>query len=94
MLNRFLQLFKNASRYDLILPRLVVTNSRWQELKELLVNIYDVLDSQRTEEPIVPFDKWEKFVEYTLDGHTYPLEEAKEDTFLPVFLKEISSRYY
>ena len=53
------------------------------------MNIYDLLDHKRTEAPIVPFENLAKLAEYTLQGKTYPLDEAKADTFLPVFLKEI-----
>jgi hypothetical protein len=61
-------------------------------LDDVLVNIYDLLDSQRNGSAVTPFDSFDKFREYTFNGRMYPLEEAKEDTFLPIFLKELSPR--
>jgi hypothetical protein len=61
-----------------------------QALSNVLVNIYDLLDHQRTSLPIVPYDDFDDFVEYTLNNHMYPCELAKADTFLPVFLKDLN----
>ena len=54
------------------------------------MNIHDVLNAKRTGEPVVPFDDFETFRDYTLDGNVYPALEAHKDTFLPVFLKELN----
>jgi hypothetical protein len=54
-----------------------------------LVNIYDLLDSQRNGAIVVPFESFKEFRDYTVHGHMYPVEEAREDTFLPVFLKKL-----
>ncbi|KAI4627251.1 uncharacterized protein J4E87_003813 [Alternaria ethzedia] len=58
-------------------------------LAEVLVNIYDLLDSQRTGAKVNVFDDFDDFKKYTLKGRTYPTEKAMADTFLPIFLKEI-----
>ncbi|KAF1841968.1 uncharacterized protein K460DRAFT_262127, partial [Cucurbitaria berberidis CBS 394.84] len=60
-----------------------------EALDNVLVNIYDLLDHHRTGAPIEPFKNFAEFRCYTLNGHVYPIEEAKEDTFLPIFLKEL-----
>jgi hypothetical protein len=36
---------------------------------------------------VVPFDDFSAFRKYTLNGRMYPVEKAKKDTFLPIFLK-------
>lgn len=61
-------------------------------MESILVNIYDLLDSQRTGAVVIPFDNFEDFHDYTVNGHMYPIEEAREDTFLPVFLKKLNRR--
>ncbi|KAI4692921.1 uncharacterized protein J4E88_001291 [Alternaria novae-zelandiae] len=58
-------------------------------LAEVLVNIYDLLDSQRTGSDVFVFQDFKEFRKYTLNGRRYPLDEAKGDTFLPIFLKEV-----
>jgi hypothetical protein len=60
-----------------------------QALESILVNIYDLLDSQRTGAVVTPFDNFEDFEDYTVNGRKYPIEEAREDTFLPTFLKKL-----
>jgi hypothetical protein len=60
----------------------------------VLVNIFDLLDHQRSGAPIIPFDDFKEFADYTNHGHRYPLDEAKADTFLPVFLKELYPNRY
>jgi hypothetical protein len=61
-------------------------------LSEVLVNIYDLLDSQRTGSAVKVFDNFDEFRKYTFPNRRYPIDEAKEDTFLPIFLKELSPR--
>jgi hypothetical protein len=56
------------------------------------VNIYDILDSQRNGSAVNIFDTFKDFREYTVHGRMYPIDEAKEDTFLPVFLKKLFRR--
>jgi hypothetical protein len=53
------------------------------------VNIYDLLDSQRSGLAVNVFDTFDEFRDYTIGppNRQYPLHKAKEDTFLPVFLK-------
>lgn len=63
--------------------------TRIQVLAEVLVNIYDLLDSQRTGSDVFVFQDFKEFRKYTLNGRRYPLDEAKGDTFLPIFLKEV-----
>ncbi|KAI4920267.1 uncharacterized protein J4E92_008485 [Alternaria infectoria] len=58
-------------------------------LAKVLVNIYDLLDSQRTGANVLVFQDFEDFRKYTLNNRRYPLDEAKEDTFLPIFLKKV-----
>ncbi|KAF2852961.1 hypothetical protein T440DRAFT_477326 [Plenodomus tracheiphilus IPT5] len=58
-------------------------------LSDVLVNIYDILDSQRTGDAVRIFHDFEAFREYTIPAHVYPIEEAMADTFLPVFLKDL-----
>jgi hypothetical protein len=53
-----------------------------------LVNIYDLLDSQRNSSAVKVFDTFEELREYTVPSRQYPINEAKEDTFLPIFLKD------
>jgi hypothetical protein len=66
-------------------------DSFFQALEEILVNIYDVLDHQRTGAPITPHMIFKDFTDYTLDGRVISLEKAKEDTFMPGFLKVLHS---
>jgi len=54
-----------------------------------LVNIYDLLDSQLNGAVVTPFESFVEFRDYTYDDHMYPIEEAKVDTFLPVFLRKL-----
>ncbi|KAL5115728.1 hypothetical protein ACEQ8H_006336 [Pleosporales sp. CAS-2024a] len=61
-----------------------------EALDAILVNIYDVLDHRRSGQPIIPFAEFEEFAAYTRKGRKYPLDEAKADTFLPVFLKKLT----
>lgn len=63
--------------------------TRIQVLAEVLVNIHDLLDSQRTGAKVNVFDDFDDFKKYTLKGRTYPTEKAMADTFLPIFPKEI-----
>jgi hypothetical protein len=54
-----------------------------------LVNIYDLLDSQRIGSAVKVFDIFAGFSEYTVPSRQYPIDKAKEDTFLPIFLKDL-----
>ncbi|RAR03830.1 hypothetical protein DDE82_004917 [Stemphylium lycopersici] len=65
-----------------------------EALEDVLVNIYDLLDARRSGATSVRvFDTYDEFRDYTVHGHMYPVEEAKEDTFLPIFLKVIIRKH-
>jgi hypothetical protein len=57
-----------------------------------LVNIYDLLDSQRNGRVFVFFKDFERLGDSSLHGRTYPSEKAMASTFLPIFLKELSPK--
>lgn len=54
-----------------------------------MVNIYDLLDSQRIGSAVKVFDTFAEVREYTVPSRQYPIDKAKEDTFLPIFLKDL-----
>ncbi|KAH7400818.1 hypothetical protein DE146DRAFT_755265 [Phaeosphaeria sp. MPI-PUGE-AT-0046c] len=63
-------------------------------LKDILVNIVNVVDSRRTGEPIHRFATKRDFIDYTLPHRTYPLDAAKADTLMSCLLKPVKSEKY
>ncbi|KAG9192030.1 hypothetical protein G6011_10764 [Alternaria panax] len=63
-----------------------------EALESTLVNLCDLLDSQRAGSTVVPSGNFEEFCDYIVNGHMYPIKEAREDTFLPTFLKKLNRR--
>jgi hypothetical protein len=56
-------------------------------LSEIFVNIYDLLDSKRKGSAVNVFDTFDELRDYTVPKRQYPINEAKANTFLPIFLK-------
>jgi len=60
-----------------------------QELQGVLVNICDLIDSRRQNRKVRRFESFKQFRKYTLNGRTFPKEEAKAEGFIKALLREI-----
>jgi hypothetical protein len=54
-----------------------------------MVNIVNLVDHRRRGVPIKTFANYTAFREYTLNGNTFPREEAKAEGFLKALLRHV-----
>lgn len=63
---------------------------RLQILRGFSINIYDLIDAQRTGNPVKTHPSKEALREYTLEKHMiFPLKSAKKNRFLKILLTEM-----
>jgi hypothetical protein len=66
-------------------------NLAMQALAHVYVNIFNIIDHRHNPErfPVIVFPNRNKFRKYTLNGRIYPLNRAKQDTFIKALLRPL-----
>jgi hypothetical protein len=76
------------------IPRAFTLLIHPQALKNVLVNIVNLIDNGRNGEPIHVFKLKRAFIDYTWPGRTYPLNRAISNPLMATLLRPVSRRWY
>jgi hypothetical protein len=68
-----------------------LTNTLIQALASVYINIFNIIDHRRNPErfKVKVFPNYQDFCKYTRNGRIYPLNLAKQDTFIKALLRPI-----